>query len=403
MPFCKSMVDAAIGYPNTPVTKSLYNEPYEARTSALQTLLAPQTAKDEKKRLKNIYNHLILPDVRCDVTKLPPVVPTFVVFQRQFNALSSNVFVGWDENAWNNVFVAGGAVLSAIIPIPPGHELLKARDRGGLEWDFRGGRKFTRPERCHLEPPRNADKFMFDSRFPGGDIDVFFYGLSPIEAERKLLLMLEMIRTTVKLGQGVDTDVVFVRTTNTVTIDSGARYRKIQIITRLYSSRESVINSFDVDCCCVGYDGSNVMINDRAIEALKTRINVVDLDIRSDTTENRLLKYAERGFAINVTEFDRKRLDRTNLTFELAYSSWGGNMTLDGDDWGRLCDAQGIERLLAVESASNRWGGAVPDDAFKSRKRKVKKDPEDKACHYSMVVNAGGGRQTALRGFVPWQ
>jgi hypothetical protein len=84
----------------------------------------------------------------------------------------------------------------------------------------------------------------------------------------------------------------------------------MQIITRLYPSPASVINSFDIDCCCVGYDGSSVIANSRSLEALALRINTVDLTIRSNTTENRLLKYAERGFAINVPNLDRRKVDK---------------------------------------------------------------------------------------------
>jgi hypothetical protein len=136
------------------------------------------------------------------------------------------------------------------------------------------------------------------------------------------------------------------------------------------------------------------MLNDRASKALKTRINVVDLEIRSDSTENRLLKYAERGFAISAPTLNRKLLDREFLSFDLIPSEWhDGEMTLTGDDWQRLCDYKGILRLLAVEGVSKSFGGYIPDSAFKSRKKNVFKAPEEKPCRYSVQINAGFGEK----------
>lgn len=50
-------------------------------------------------------------------------------------------------------------------------------------------------------------------------------------------------------------DVVYIKTPNTITLDAGRNFRKIQIITRLYASTADVLNTFDVDCCAFGFDG----------------------------------------------------------------------------------------------------------------------------------------------------
>ena len=68
-------------------------------------------------------------------------------------------------------------------------------------------------------------------------------------------------------------------------------------------------------------------------------------------------------------------------------------MTLSGENWKRLCDSKGVERLLIVESASKCWGGVVPDHAFKNRKRHIKKAPEERPARFFATVNAGTGEK----------
>jgi hypothetical protein len=52
--------------------------------------------------------------------------------------------------------------------------------------------------------------------------------------------------------------------------------RAVQIILRLYASLAEVLLGFDVDCCCIGYDGSNVCALPRCLWALRHQVNVVN-------------------------------------------------------------------------------------------------------------------------------
>ena len=52
----------------------------------------------------------------------------------------------------------------------------------------------------------------------------------------------------------------------------------------------------------MGFDGTNALITERAAMALKTKINPINLTIRGEAYENRLLKYCERGYSIRVPE-----------------------------------------------------------------------------------------------------
>lgn len=85
--------------------------------------------------------------------------------------------------------------------------------------------------------------------------------------------------------------------------------RHIQIILRLYRSKAEILTHFDVDCCCFGYDGTQVYGSPRAILALLTQSNTIDLSRRSPSYEHRLAKYAQRGFEIYWDELERDRID----------------------------------------------------------------------------------------------
>lgn len=87
-------------------------------------------------------------------------------------------------------------------------------------------------------------------------------------------------------------------------------YRSIQVILRLYHSMEQVALGFDLDACAMVYNGSKVMAYPRAVRALVRREILVDVRRQSTSMEERLLKYAKRGFRIAMppmrlwSEFD---------------------------------------------------------------------------------------------------
>ena len=74
----------------------------------------------------------------------------------------------------------------------------------------------------------------------------------------------------------------------------------VQVVLRIYKSPAEVLYGFDVDACCVAYDGQAVWAIPRARRALNGMVNVADCDRQSYTYEMRLLKYAYRGFTVVV-------------------------------------------------------------------------------------------------------
>jgi hypothetical protein len=200
----------------------------------------------------------------------------------------------------------------------------------------------------------------------GGDIDLFIYGLTCTEAQQKLMKIFNLLRRKVMLTAGMDTDVYFVKTPNTLTMGSGSARRDIQIITRLYESKEDILHGFDIDCCCCGFDGNQVLVTPRAAEAIRTKINTVNLSIRGECYEHRLLKYAERGFAIQVPLLERPRLNREHMSFQ--YEDAFGYRSIGSNGWKKLSEAVGLEKLVLNESLARTCNGMI-EYPFPGRQR----------------------------------
>eukprot|EP01127_Copromyxa_protea_P013859 TRINITY_DN376_c0_g1_i1.p1 TRINITY_DN376_c0_g1~~TRINITY_DN376_c0_g1_i1.p1 ORF type:complete len:888 (+),score=171.53 TRINITY_DN376_c0_g1_i1:42-2666(+) len=161
---------------------------------------------------------------------------------------------------WNNVFVAGGAVLGCL----------------------------------------NAEQDGYRS----SDIDLFVHGITDeAEANEKLKSIYNTVINNTR-GKG---DVI--RTKRAITILCTYPYRHVQVILRLYKSPAEVLLGFDIDSCCVGFDGTDVWCQERFKRALTKRYNLVNTSRRSLTYESRLFKYSKRGFAVAVPKLDKSRVD----------------------------------------------------------------------------------------------
>ncbi|KAJ7583431.1 ankyrin repeat protein [Mycena floridula] len=178
---------------------------------------------------------------------------------------------------WNNVVAAGGSVLACLTP-------LSAKDQVSK---------------------RAIRKFYHSEAYPTSDVDLFLWGMTPEQAEKKIVTIYEAVRDSVPW------DVTCVRTKHTVSIHSQYPYRSVQIVLRLYSSPAEILAGFDVDApsCC--YDGSRVWANPRCIVAMMQQCNTVDMSRRSPSYEVRLGKYSTRGFEIYDPTLDRGNVDPT--------------------------------------------------------------------------------------------
>ena len=188
-------------------------------------------------------------------------------FKDNWNAFTENQFNGLN---WNNLFVAGGAVLACLQP------------------DFSTSLEVGNP-------------------FHSADIDIFIYGLSQSDATKKLKHVYEIVKKNTKCS-------TVIRSQYAITIIGQYPYRHTQIILRIYQSPAEVLMGFDIDCCGVGFDGKNVYALPRARRALTKQYNLVDLSRRSLTYEMRLHKYSTRGYEVKVPGMDASKISN-NLYF----------------------------------------------------------------------------------------
>lgn len=154
-----------------------------------------------------------------------------------------------------------------------------------------------------------------------GDVDLFVHGTDEEEA-------LNIVRRVVE--KLIPKQVL--RTKNSITLINCPipeehhidhffrRYDtfKVQIILRLYKTPSEILHGFDVDSCCVGYDGK-FWATERAVHSFKHSTNTVNFGRLSPSYESRLAKYATRGFGVYVPNLDGTRVDRKLLEKEYKW------------------------------------------------------------------------------------
>jgi ankyrin repeat protein len=230
--------------------------------------LAQESESGQAKYIMPLSDDLRKPDGAA------AVVPSLRDFEHNFNIFSETSV---SEMDWSNVVAAGSSVLTPLLPIPAEH----------------AGSK------------RSIRNYYHGIIAPASDVDLFLYGLTEEQALEKI----KRIESSIK--NAILTETTTIRTKNCITIASKYPVRHVQIVLRIYKSVSEILTGFDVDCSCVAYDGKQVFATPRAISALVTQTNEIDLSRRSPSYEARLSKYSHRGFETHWADLDRSRIDPT--------------------------------------------------------------------------------------------
>ncbi|KAJ7175590.1 hypothetical protein C8R46DRAFT_891456 [Mycena filopes] len=189
------------------------------------------------------------------------ILPSTESFRHSFENLSQGLLRNLD---WKNVFVAGGIILGTLTSIDP--SLSK-------QWEH-------------------------------SDIDIYIYGLSPVDANKKMMDIFDTFRSNIPLH----TRTIIVKNSKTVTLYANYPLRRIQIVLKLVKSPRDVLLNFDLDICAMGWDGSSVWMLPRAARALETGFNTFTMSLiqghylsdRRASKGQRLFKYAARGYGIRI-------------------------------------------------------------------------------------------------------
>ncbi|KAF3909355.1 hypothetical protein AA313_de0200333 [Arthrobotrys entomopaga] len=208
------------------------------------------------------------------------IQPSTEAYKKAFDRLMGGALDGLD---WNNVFVAGGMALSALLCV---------------------------------------DESM-DEEYKKNDIDMYIYGLSPEKANEKIKHIANIWKKNLPQGD----DYIMVKNAKTVTLIGKYPNRRIQIILKKIANPATVLLNFDLDQVAIGYTGESALLLPRCARALETGYSIFTLDMihghhlneRRETQEERLFKYADRGFGVRILpefcqmveiDFDRRMVVR---------------------------------------------------------------------------------------------
>ncbi|PPQ75758.1 hypothetical protein CVT26_000698 [Gymnopilus dilepis] len=270
----------------------IFNVPLAARRTRARRI-EPHTT--------DIYDHHVfpLPSSRRRLSLMASTVSDIEAFQARWKIFTHDALSKMKAEDWENVIAAGGSVLACLMEPRPA-----------------------------LDSLSDLSEYFQSEIYAASDIDLFLWGLSPKQAEKKMIDIYHAVRAA------MPSHVTCVRKANTISIHTEWPQRPIQIILRLYQSPAEILVEFDVDAACCAYDGKRVWVNSRSLTALVRQSNIIDVSRRSPSYEARLLKYAKRGFEVYIPS-----LRRASVKLSI-YSNDG------------VSGQQGLARLLALEAAN---------------------------------------------------
>lgn len=152
------------------------------------------------------------------------------------------------------------------------------------------------------------------------DIDCFLYGIT--DEEEAWATVQQFTDLTIGFNNSYS-NASCLRTKNSISVNITTKYGSginagyrasnrtevYQLILRLYRTPSEIIHGFDVDCCCMGYDGEHIWMTQRCLAALMAGYNTVNFDRLSPSYERRLAKYGARGISVKIPNFNRKNID----------------------------------------------------------------------------------------------
>ncbi|KAJ7285588.1 hypothetical protein C8J57DRAFT_641477 [Mycena rebaudengoi] len=234
---------------------------FRCATPVLDATGTKVALKVQRSPIANLPGYTVLDAKRAESIS---VQPSTEAFKRRWDGMTDGVLRNLD---WNNVFVAGGIVLGAILT----------------------------PEGANTHSP---------TEWLSSDIDMYIHGLSPTLANEKIKHIAETYQANLPSGSPF----LVVRNSQTITFYSEWPRRRVQIVLKLVKSPREVLLNFDLDICGCGFDGNEVYLLPRCARTLETGTNIFVMDLinghylgdRKATRDKRVFKYANRGFGLRI-------------------------------------------------------------------------------------------------------
>ncbi|MCJ1435595.1 hypothetical protein MMC27_004969 [Xylographa pallens] len=182
----------------------------------------------------------------------------------RFHRLTGDILKGLN---WNNVFLAGGMALTALM---------------------------------HTDESKDTSPHIQDI-----DLDIFLYGLDADQANQKVEEIYNVWKNNLPAS---NQNILIVKNFKTINLIPDYPNRRIQVVLKLFKSPTQVFLGFDLDACAIGFDGTRALMLPRCARAIETGYNVFTMDFvwghylkgRNASREARIFKYAERGFGLRI-------------------------------------------------------------------------------------------------------
>lgn len=149
------------------------------------------------------------------------------------------------------------------------------------------------------------------------NIDVYLYGLSPEQANRKVEKMYDVWKSNCP----GNVQKLVVKNPKTIVFTAGHQHISIRVILQLLPSPTDILLKFDLDPCAVAFNGSQVFMLPRCARALETGYSAFTMNLiwghypgdRQATQMLRVFNYADRGFGLRILPSYAQSLQEENL------------------------------------------------------------------------------------------
>jgi len=130
---------------------------------------------------------------------------------------------------------------------------------------------------------------LFNKDPNSADIDIFI--IDQIDVSKKIKHIYEII------NKNSESDVLTIKTKNTITFCSDYPNRQVQIVLRECCCTFELLTFFDLDVCAVAYNGDKVLCIPRFLRCYRTDTNFIDFKkLDNKIFRQRIEKYYQKGF-----------------------------------------------------------------------------------------------------------
>ncbi|MCJ1404751.1 hypothetical protein MMC11_007977 [Xylographa trunciseda] len=224
--------------------------------------------------------------------------------QTTFDRLTEGLLKGLD---WSNIVVMGGMVLQTLMAIDPCHDI----DQQVLDSDIDLYVYGLNVEDSNAKVEHVYDTWIKNlSNLEPRNWREKFTNLRPaVKSEgEEIQLLLDQLLANHFLVDELLARKVIVKNSRTILFMTYYPTRRIQIVLKLHESPIDVFKDVDLDICAMCYNGKQILMAPRCARAIETGYSTFTMNLiwghqhfyKRPTYEQRIFKYANRGFGLRI-------------------------------------------------------------------------------------------------------